>query len=173
MKRVVAGAVLMSMLGGSVAGAQDLAAIERAEAQLVAAWEASPILFRTAAFVSEPPGGYGIYKERPSPSFAPGEPIMVYAEPVGYGWSENADGTFTFGFAIDLLIKKPDGTVVGGQENFQKVELTSRARNREFMLTLTLNLDGAPAGDYVLEYRTRDIASEKAGVISMPFRIAG
>lgn len=161
----------MSMLGTPGAQEQDLAAIEKAEAAVVAVWLAAPVTFRRALFVAEPPLGFGIYKERQGRVFGPGEPLVVYAEPVGYGWLENADATFTFGFAVDLLVKTAAGKVVAGQENFRRLELTSRARNREFMLTLTLEIEGAPPGDYVLEYRTRDIASDKAGVISLPFTI--
>jgi hypothetical protein len=142
-----------------------------AEEAVIVAWEQTPLIFRTAVLADKPPEGFGIYYERAHNEYAPGEPIVVYAEPVGYAWRENPDGTYTFGFDVDLLLKTTDGAIVGGQENFQHLELTSYARNREFMLTLTLTVDGAPAGDYVVEYTTRDIASDKAGVISLPFSI--
>lgn len=153
------------------ATAQSIEAIEAAEDAVVQAWEQTPLAFRTAIIADTPPEGFGIYIERAHNEFAPGEPVVIYAEPIGYAWHENDDGTYTFGFDVDLLLKTPDGHVVGGQENFQHLELTSRARNREFMLTLTLTVDGAPPGDYVVEYTTRDIASDKAGVISLPFSI--
>jgi hypothetical protein len=39
------------------------------------------------------------------------------------------------------------------------------------MVTLTMNVSGAPAGDYVLEYKLRDLASDKSAVINLPFQI--
>jgi hypothetical protein len=157
--------------GAATAPAQTIEDIETAEEAVVAAWEQTPLMFRTAILADTPPQGFGIYYERAHNEYAPGEPIVVCAEPVGYAWRENADGSYTFGFDVDLLLKTTDGTVVGGQDDFEHLELTSYAKNREFMLTLTLSLDGAPAGDYVVQYTTRDIASDKSGVISLPFSI--
>jgi hypothetical protein len=162
-------AAVMVLTGGSAA--QSLDAIEAAEEAVIEAWEQTPLTYRTAVFVASDPAGYGVYNERADGNFAQGEPIVIYAEPVGYAWQENDDGTYSFGFDVDLLLKTAGGAIVGGQENFQHLELTSRARNREFMLTLTLTVDGAPPGDYVVEYTTRDIASDKSGVISLPFSI--
>ena len=44
-------------------------------------------------------------------------------------------------------------------------------RNREFMLTLTLEVSDAPDGDYVLEYQIRDVTSTKTVKFELPFRI--
>lgn len=164
-------AALAFMAVPGMATAQTLDDIELAEEAVIDAWRLTPLTFRTAVIVDAPPQGFGVYRERANNEFAPGEPIVIYAEPVGYSWRENPDGAYTFGFDVDLLLKTTDGAIVGGQENFQHLELTSRARNREFMLTLTLTVDGAPPGDYVVEYTTRDIASDKTAVISLPFSI--
>lgn len=172
MKRMLllASAIAVGLQAG--AAAQGLEKLEAAEEAVVAAWNETPLSFRKAVFVSAPPEGFGVYQERDDAVFAAGEPLVVYAEPVGYAWKDNGDGTYNFGFGVDLLLKTSKGEIVGGQENFQQLELTSRAKNREFMLTLTLNIDGAPAGDYVVEYRTRDLHSSKVGTISLPFAVA-
>ncbi|MGJ3262437.1 MAG: hypothetical protein ACFE0R_04300 [Salinarimonas sp.] len=167
-----AAAALLFLLPAAPAAAATLDDLAKAEAALVAVWQEVPLSFRTTTFVTGSPVGFGVYEARETSVFAPGEPLVVYAEPVGYLWGEAGDGRYTFGFDVDLLIKRPDGSIVGGRESFQRLELTSRARNREFMLTLTLTLDGIAPGDYLLEYRTRDIASDKAGTISLPFTIA-
>ncbi len=168
MQRFAIGMLALLLVGG--ANAQSLADIERAEAAVITAWEQTPLSFRRAIFVTEA-SGYGVYKERANAQFKPAEPLLVYSEPVGYAWKENGDGTFSFGFDVDLLLKTSTGEIVGGQENFQHLVMTSKARNREFMLTLTLTLTGAPAGDYVVEYRTRDAFGAKSGMISLPFSI--
>lgn len=151
--------------------AQSGGKLAEAEAAYEAAWLESPLTFAKAVLVSRA-NGFGIYEERKDAVFKGEEPIVVYAEPVGYAWKDNGDGTFSFGFNVDLLVKTPDGKIVAGQENFQKLELRSRARNKEFMLTLTLTLTGAPPGDYVIEYTTRDIASSKSGKISVPVTVS-
>jgi len=163
--------IALTMLVPAGATAQELEKLQAAEAAVDAAWSELPIAFRKVALVAGA-NGFGICEERKDNLFKPGEPIVAYAEPVGYGWKDNGDGTFSFGFNVDLLVKTPDGKIVAGQEDFQRLELKSRARNKEFMLTLTLNLEGAPPGDYVIEYKTRDITSSKSGTISFPVKIA-
>lgn len=165
-------AVLSALLVAGAASAQSLADIDQADAAVVSAWEKTPLTFRRAIFVTEAMG-FGVYKERADAIFKGGEPLLVYAEPVGYAWKDNGDGTFSFGFNVDLLIKTSTGEIVGGQENFQKLDLTSRARNREFMLTLTLELKGAPPGDYIVEYRTHDAFSAESASIALPFSVVG
>ena len=53
--------------------------------------------FRSAfdTFVSSEPGGYGMYEERKSNIFKPGETFLLYVEPVGYryGTITDSDGT--------------------------------------------------------------------------------
>lgn len=164
-------AAVLALLAATGASAQTLEAIEKAEQAVISAWNATPLTYRKALFVTQAQG-FGVYQAREGAVFKGGEPLVVYAEPVGYAWKDEGDGTFSFGFDVDLLVKRSTGEIVGGQENFQKLELTSRSLNREFMLTLTLNIDGAPAGDYVVEYRTRDVNSPKSAVISLPFTVA-
>ena len=162
----------IALLAAPPAFSQDLEALQKAEDGVIQVWTATPLVFRRAVFTAAPAQGFGVFAERQNAVFKASEPLLVYAEPVGYAWKDKGDGTFSFGFDVDLVLKTATGEIVGGQENFQKLELTSRARNREFMLTFTLNVNDAPAGDYVLEYRIRDINSDKAGVISLPFTIS-
>lgn len=71
------------------------------------------------------------------------------------------------------MVKSADGKILAGQENFAKFVKTSRAKIQEFMLTLTLSVDGAPPGKYVLEYKLHDIGSDKTSTFEQPFIIAG
>jgi len=149
---------------------QTLEAIEAADQALGAAWDATPLAFRKVLYVSEVIG-YGAYTERSGNSFRSGERIITYAEPVGYGYRSNADGTHVLGVRVDLAIKTPGGEIVLEQKDFASLELTSHTRNREFMLTLTLDITGAPVGDYVLEYLVHDLASDETAHISTIFAI--
>ncbi len=164
-------AVLLAT-GATGALAQSLAELERAEAALETVWAATPLQTRTAVLVAAPPQGFGIYEPHPTSTFAPVEPIVAYAEPVGFGYREAGPGLWQFGFDVDLLVKTADGQILGGQEGFEQLAMTSRTRNREFMLTLTLDLSGAAPGNYVVEYTLHDLASGKVGRFSLPFAIA-
>ncbi len=164
-------ACLAFALTAAPALAQDFAALEQAEAGVTEVWDAMPLGFRKVLLVTDAPA-YGVYTQKPDSSFAAGELIMIYTEPVGFGYLTNADGTYQFGFNFDLTIKNAAGDVVLEQPDFATANFTSHAKNREFLVTVTLDLDGAPAGDYVLEYLARDIASEKTATFSVPVTIA-
>ena len=164
--------VILTLLAvASAARAQSLEEVDRREAAVAEAWQKTPLTFRRAVFVAERPKGFGQFVERKSNVFKPGEKLVAYVEPVGYGWKDIGDGHVEFGFDVDFLVKSSDGKILTGQENFAKLAETSQRRNREFMVTLTMSVSGAPAGDYVLEYKLRDIASDKSAVIDLPFTI--
>ena len=149
--------------------AQSLDDLAQAQLAADAVWDKTPLDFTHAFFVSEPPAAYGMYTARPDTPFKPGEKLVVYAEPVAYGWKDKGDGTFDFGFDVDLAVKSADGAVLSEQKGFSHLALNSHAKNHEFMLTLTLDLTGADPGQYTLEYTIHDIASDKTAVIDLPF----
>jgi len=163
-------AALALGLAAGPALSQSLEDYEAAEAELVAVWEATPLTFRNVTFVTEPSNAFGVYKAREGDSFKTGEPIIVYAEPIGFGWKETEEA-YEFGFKIDLNLKDAAGEVIAEQTDFQTLSFASQALNREFNLSLTLNLTGLPAGEYVLEYVAKDIAEEQEATISLPFTI--
>ena len=171
MNRLLPLALAAALFATPPAAAQDLAALAAAEQQVAEAWDATPLTFRKTLFASSIEA-FGVYDARDGSTFAPGEPIVVYAEPVGYGYKANTDGTYTFGFDFDLKVKDAEGDIVAGKDGFANFELVSRAQNREFLVSLTLSLNEAPAGDYVLEYLAHDIASDETATISMPFTIS-
>jgi hypothetical protein len=169
--RLAALAAALALGLGAPAFAQTLADIEAAEAALAAAWEATPLTFRRALFVSGEGAEFGRYTPHEGAVFAPGEPIRVYAEPVGFGWSEGPGG-YHAGFAIDMIIRRPDGVALLEKPDFMQAGLDGPTRNRDFMLLMTLELSGAEPGDYRLDYTVRDEASGEAALISLPFSIA-
>jgi hypothetical protein len=153
------------------AQAQSLGEIDKREAAVLEAWNATPLTVRRAIFVDEHPDAYGDYVERKDNVFKKGDKLITYAEPVGYGWKDIGGGFFQFGFKVDFLVKTPDGKVVGGQEDFANLVKKSRAHLRDFMVTLNLSLGNTAPGDYVIEYKLRDIATDKTYTISQPFKI--
>jgi len=161
--------LLAAVLLASPAAAQNLQAIDQKEAELVAAWEKSPLVIRKAVFVTEKAPLYGAYSPRPSSTFKRGETLLAYLEPVGYTWKPSGEGV-TFGISLDVVLKSKDGKVLGGQEKFLNYQQTSRHHIRELMLNVNLNLGNTPPGDYVAEFTAHDLGDKKA-TIAMPFTI--
>ena len=160
------------LLSAGTATAQSLDEIDKRQAAVIEAWQKTPLTIRRALFIDGEPRGFGLYQERSTKEFKPGEKVVVYAEPVGYGWKDAGQGMFELGFVVDFLIKSKDGEILAGKENFMRIATESHARNLEFMVVLTLNMSSAPSGDYVVEYKLHDIASDKTATFEMPFKIA-
>ena len=154
------------------ARAQTIQEIDKRDAAVVEAWNKTPLSVQHVVFVSQHPDGFGQYVARADNVFKPGEKLVTYAEPVGYAWQDVGNGQYQFGFDVDFLIKTPDGKILAGQQDFAKVSETSHARNREFNLTLTMAVNGAGPGDYVLEYKLHDHGSDKVATFDQPFKIA-
>ena len=164
--------IVALLLSAVLAKAQSLEEVDKRRAALIEAWQQTPLTIRRAIFVKGEPRGFGLYEEHASGEFRPGEKIVVYAEPVGYGWKDLGNGMFQLGFVVDFLIKSKDGEVLAGKDNFMRIATDSHTRNLEFMVVLTLNMSSAPAGDYVVEYKLHDVASDKTTSFQMPFKIA-
>jgi hypothetical protein len=165
--------LIVPFLVATLGRAQTLEEIDKRDGAVIDAWRQTPLTVRRAVFVSRAAETFDNYDARQSNTFRSGEPLVAYIEPVAYGWKDSSDGFHEFGFAVDFVIKDSGGKVLAGQDNFANLVRKSRSRLREFFLTLTMNVNGAPPGDYVLEYKLRDIADGKLLVVDLPFRISG
>lgn len=159
------------MLVSPICMAQSLETLEEAEQRVIEVWNTMPIVFRRALFATEEPTGFGGYSPRASSEFKPDEPLFIYSEPVGYAWRENDDESYTIEFGVDLRIKRDDGKAIVGVDDFGHIEVDTMSPAREFMLKVTVNLEGIPSGDYVMDIRARDLTGGEAGVFSLPFTI--
>jgi hypothetical protein len=112
-------------------------------------------------FVASEPAGYGMYDEKESNVFAPGETFLLYVEPVGYSYGnitdENGDQLYTMNFTADFTISTPNGTILAGQEDLPLSNLISHHQNKELMLQMSIDQTSPfPSGDYVLRYTFTD-----------------
>jgi hypothetical protein len=146
---------------------EAIAALDEAATAL---WEKAPLGFRRALWVAEKGSGFGAYNPRENGVYSSGAPMTVYAEPVGFAWRQSGEMWRT-DLIADLTIKTSDGKQLFHQNEFQKLQLASRVRNREFMVNFTYTLSGIPAGEYVLETTLRDQVSGKKGSFALPFTI--
>ena len=127
---------------------------------LHAAWLEAPLHVRMAVLARDSGRGYGMYRSREDNRYAPGEPVLIYVEPVGYGYRQDGE-TWRFGFRTDLLVLDKAGAVIGGQEGMTQVELESRNPVKEFNLDLTYTLTGLAPGVYVLRTTLHDRYSDE------------
>lgn len=133
-------------------------------------WKQAPLSIPTATFVTAPADGYGIFTPRPDNSFPVGETLLVYLEPIGFDWKA-VDGFYTSLLTVDFDLTSPDGKVLAGQKGFGKFDFKSHVPNSEYMANLTLNVSGAPAGDYVLVLTVNDENGGGSAKVQLPFSI--
>lgn len=149
------------------------AALDAAGTVFGMVWDQIPSIgFTDFALVAEPAQGYGIYTPREGNVYAAGEPILIYAEPFGFGYGQTADGLHAIGLAIDLKVMTEGGEVVGEIADVSALDLVSRYQNREFQANITYTLDGLAPGTYVLQTILRDRNSDKVGAFDLPIEIA-
>ena len=157
----------------TMVGAADFAAVSPALDELYGmVWDqTTEILFRNVVLITEPASGVGIYNPRPNEKYKMGEPVIIYAEPFGYGYGTPSEGLNSMGFTVDLKVITEAGEVLGEIPNLTEVALESRYKNREFLTNLTYNLDGITAGRYVLQTTLRDKNSDKSGTFENTIEI--
>lgn len=147
------------------------AALDRLREAVEIAWDASPLIVRKVLFVQRATG-YGLYVERTEAStFKPGEKLLIYVEPAGYGYGRSAVGGLTIGFDVDFVLKDAAGKSLFSKDDFLAIGSPVRYRNREFYLNMTVNLTGLKPGDYVSEFRLRDQNSDKMAEFELPFSV--
>jgi len=132
-----------------------------------------PFSIGKAVFVTADPAGYGMYEPKPDPQFKPGEALVSYVEPVGLSWKPaNVAGKLQSHFTVDLDILSASGEVLASQKAFGDFTFTGFFRNQEIYATLTTDVSGAAAGDYVLRFRFNDLNSGKSASVDQKFTIA-
>ncbi len=128
--------------------------------------------------------GYGVYEEHVSnlssvsnassvPSvtnmsnvssantFAPGETMYLYVEPVGFTHSpssnESVNTQYTIDISADIIISAPNGTELASIIDLPVIKVTSHQKNTELSQLLTLTqIQPFPLGDYNIKYVVKD-----------------
>lgn len=156
----------------SLAAGQPDAALSATRSLFNLVWDqVGTIAFSNVVLVADTASGYGIYTPRADAVFKPGEPVIVYAEPFGFGYGAQADGTWGIGFDVDLTVLTPTGEVLIEAADLMQLALVSRYQNKEFQANLTYNLKGLEAGTYVLRSTMRDQNSDRSGSFDLTIEI--
>ncbi|MFB2551583.1 hypothetical protein [Ensifer soli] len=133
-----------------------------------------PFVIGKAVFVTAPPAGYAMYAPKDKPEFKAGEPLVSYVEPSGLTWKPSAtDGKIETHFTVDFDILNPGGDILASQKSFGDFTFTGYVRNLEIYSTLTIDVTGAPAGDYVLRFHFNDVNGNRSASVDQPFKIVG
>lgn len=134
------------------------------------AWDSSELAFTIVSFSQDASTGYGKYTPLSEAKFADGDTIYVYAEPVGYGFQETADG-YTYELTASYRLLNLSGQVLAEQSNFASFTGTSRSKKRELSAGLSFQFSGLPAGDYQLETSFSDTFGGKKAAFNLPFTV--
>jgi hypothetical protein len=94
-------------------------------------------------------------------TFAPGETMYLYVEPVGFTHSpssnESTNTRYTIDIAADIIISAPNGTELASIIDLPAIKVTSHQKNTELSLLLTLTqIKPFPIGDYNIKYVVKD-----------------
>ena len=135
-----------------------------------AIWDASPLTVQRALFVASDPGGFGIFDMREGNTFKRSEPLIIYAEPLGFGYGRDGE-LYVIDLGLDFIIKSADGKEVARQENFGSLTMRSRVANKEFMAKLNYDFSGVPAGAYAVTTVLKDKNSGKTAEFTLDFTL--
>ena len=165
------GAVLCS--GAALAQSPDPQAAPQPSAQVSPDKIAPSKVFgvRNIAFVLEKPAGYGAYKKRPAPVFAPNELLQFYAEPVNLGWSSTG-GSYRFNMIVDVEVRRPDGEILWGRRGMGHLLFESTQPRSDTFISGSVMIKNLPVGSYVLGVRFRDPANNKVVERDLAFDVA-
>ena len=146
---------------------EALATLAAAEDKI---WQKTPPFFTKAVFVAADPEGFGIYDLHEGNTFKGSEPLILYAEPVGYGYRKDGEMNI-IDLSLDFEVKSKDGRLIGGREGFASPRLRSRVQNREFFIKVVYDFSKVPAGEYEVKTTVNDKTSGKSGSFILPFSL--
>lgn len=136
--------------------------------------------FRSAfdTFISSEPQGYGIYEERESNTFRPGETILLYIEPKGFEYGtltdENGKTLYTIDFTADFTLTDNRGNILGGQQGLPISDIVSHHQNKEVFIPFTITQTNPfPQGNYIITYTIHDNNSGNSFDIVKEITISG
>jgi hypothetical protein len=136
-------------------------------------WQVSPgLTFGQALLVAQNATGFGVFNPRETNVFKPGEPILIYCEPLGFGYGAPGAGLYSVNFTVDLQVLDASGNVLADAPGATEFNMTSRHQNREVQANITYRLDGLPVGRYTLVTTLRDRNSPRSGAFQTAIEVS-
>ncbi len=151
--------------------AKTLQALKDATA---AAWASFPFTALNVHLTAAAPTGYGRYVKRVDNVYQPGEPLIIYMEPVGFKVVHDKEkGLYRYRLSADFNLVDAWGRVVGGRRSFGRFGEETHQFPDRFPLTFTISLAGLPPGRYKVETILRDVIAQKSYTVITPVKIQG
>jgi hypothetical protein len=150
---------------------------EAAKAQYLSAWNHTTFHSGFDTFIQEDSDrGYGMYVTHPA-VFKPGETIVMYIEPVGYGFKpvidEQGNTLNQINLTANITVAGSNGTELASIPDIPAGLLNSHNKNTEMYLTLkVIQSSPFPVGDYKITYTVKDGSTGKSFQIVKPVKIA-
>ncbi len=115
-------------------------------------------------FVTSEPLGFGVYDEKRSNTFRPGEDIILYIEPAGFEYGTDSrlgnNTLYTINFSADFTISDTVGNILTRQEGLPVSEIISHHQNKEVFIPFTITQTTPfPPGSYIITYTIHDTNS--------------
>jgi hypothetical protein len=151
--------------------------LENAKDQYLQVWNQTEFSPGFSTFVEQYSAlGYGVYKEH-SEIFRPGETIVLYVEPVGFGHGELLDDEgntlYLMNITADYVIAGANGTELQAIEDIPVGSIVSHRLNTELFLELTLTQEQPfPVGDYTVTYVLTDEVSGESFELAKDLTVA-
>jgi hypothetical protein len=139
----------------------------KAREQYLRSWEQSNFSSEFATFViPNSVNGYGIYDEHRSNIFKPGEPIVLYVEPIGFTHKKLTDESGNALYNVKLIPSVIISSKIDNKSasiDFPPFAFTSHRKNTEAELTITVTQNTPiPEGEYKILYTIKDAQSNKS-----------
>ena len=135
-----------------------------------AAWVAMPMSAQKTLFITGKSSGYGDYDPRPTNEFKDDEKVISYVEPIGFLFKD-LGGLYSYGFTIDLVVRRPDGSVLFQKLKYAELNAKSRARKYETSFDSSLGVSGLEPATYTIDFTFHDINSDKTMDVTQVFKI--
>lgn len=165
---------------GSISSAQTpnsgVASFDAAKDQYLTAWNHTTLHSTFDTFIQNGSDkGYGVYLTHP-PVFRPGETMVLYVEPVGYGFKQVVDEQGNvlnqINFTASITIAGSNGTQLASIKDVPIGLINSHNKNTEMFITLDVSQHTPfPLGDYMITYNIKD-GTGKSFQIVKPVKIA-
>ena len=134
-------------------------------------WTASTLQFHVALF-ADSVAGFGKYQPRAADQpFKPGDNLLVYLEPINYGFTADGD-LFRVALTADIEIRTPGGLTLAKAGDFGRMEWSGRAKTHEVHATISFPVPDLKPGDYQLLVTVHDQGSPKTATLTFPFAVA-
>ena len=155
-------ALTQEALGAMDAG-DPLEAVLKLKAASLALWDDVPLTVTDVRLLQTA----GDLAPRSDNVYTQDEDIVMTTRLVGYGLGQE-DASYRIELVADFMVQTPDGTVLGGKQEFLRHSQVVPLPVLDFRLDFTYSISGAAPGDYVIRTVVRDLVSGKSTEFSVP-----